>query len=492
MVNDTLVLDIVANDMASSKISNIENNIKKFGSVISSITTNIASLMSLNDAFDKIEKKTIALKENELALAKQQETINKLIAEGKEGTSEYSFALEKLNILQSEHALKLSELKDAQTSANLQLITFASSISTTLLTSLTSVTSAVKAFHVASLTAFVTSPIGLAIVGISTAIGILAFNVGGLRDKLFQALEGFISWLKTIPILNGIIEALTNLLRNIGLIKEESSEASSTFSSSFINVSNSLGQVEGSLERVKVKMEEISEIDPFKRLQEERIQEKIDKQFRDMKRKQELEFKIDILLDQAFKVKDNISIKAEIARELKKFKELGGELNVEQKIGLMKLGIDEDIFSDSARIERMRRILDISNKKPKEDEEKMKFTINEKISTPKLTKAMATLNEIHIENSISNLTSASYGFKDMAQYTKSILDNTKDITKTLNDQYKEMVNLVNIVKLGLSTLKQEIERLKISITSIERSRSSEVAIKNTSTNKASITTLKKY
>ncbi|MEM5809990.1 MAG: hypothetical protein QW156_03845 [Candidatus Aenigmatarchaeota archaeon] len=501
MTTDKLVLDIVANDLASSKISNIESNIKKFGATMASITANISSFMSLNDAFDKIEKKAISVKEQELALAKQQELINKLMLEGKEGTNEYSHAIEKLNIMQREYNVKLDELQDAQNSANLQLVTFASTMATTVLTSLTSVTSAVKAFHMASSTAFVTSPIGIAIIGISTAIGVLAFNVGGLRDKLFSALEGFISWLKALPILGDILRAIEQLLRSIGLIKDESNSVASTFSTNMANMSASVMEVEGSLKKAKSEMEEMKEIDPFEKIKAEKIQEKIDREFRESKRRQELEFKIDILLDQALKTKDNFNFKSELLRELKKFHDLGGQLSIEQKIGLVKLGIDENIFSESSRLERAKKILEAS-KKPKEEikeeikEETIKpLTIKEPLSRTSKSEA----NMVHLENAISNLTSTSIGFKDMALYTKNILSDTKVSTNHLKelvnvekDYNKELLNLLNVVKQGFLSLREEIFRLQASVTAMSKVRSSEVAIKNITTNKATITTLKKY
>lgn len=498
MATDKLILDIVANDLASSKIANIESNVKKFGATMASITANISSIMSLTDAFDKIEKKAISVKEHELALAKQQELVNKLIAEGKEGTSEYSHAIEKLNIMQREYNVKLDELQDAQASANLQLVTFASTMVTTVLTSLTSVTSAVKAFHVASLTAFVTSPVGMAVIGISTAIGILAFNVGGLRDKLFQALEGFISWLKTLPILGDILRAIEQLLRSIGLIKEESNSVASTFGTNMANMSTSAMEVEGSLRQVKSGMLEMKEIDPFEKAKSERLQEKIDREFREMKKRQELEFKIDILLDQTLKSKGNMAFKSELVRELKKYLDLGGSLNIEQKVGLAKLGIDESIFSESSRLERVKRINDILNKKPKDEIKEDLFKPSLEITpTSKVSKSEA--NIVHLENAISNLVSSSQGFKDMALYTKNILNDTKVSTNHLKelvsvekDYNKELLNLLNVVKIGFVSLREEIFRLQASVTAMSRVRSSEVAIKNTTTNKATITTLKKY
>lgn len=72
---------------------------------------------------------------------------------------------------------------------------FASLIYKESTVSLGALTVVTHQYRLASLAAFVTSPVGIALVAVAALVGLLAFNVGGLRDKMFELGDAILAFL---------------------------------------------------------------------------------------------------------------------------------------------------------------------------------------------------------------------------------------------------------------------------------------------------------
>jgi len=73
-------------------------------------------------------------------------------------------------------------------------------------------------YRLASLAAFVTSPVGIAILAISTLVLALAFNVGGLRDRLFELGDAIMAFLDLHfrPLADAIRWFIDNVAKPLG------------------------------------------------------------------------------------------------------------------------------------------------------------------------------------------------------------------------------------------------------------------------------------
>jgi hypothetical protein len=125
---------------------------------------------------------------------------------------------EKIRLKQEQIEQQTNDLKQAQQQLSLTYISTSASM-VTAITSLgsgfSSLAGVIGGVNKMAMLTFVSSPWGLAITGIATAVGILVFNVGGLRDALFETLKQFYEWLKTLPVLGFWLQSIENLIKEI-------------------------------------------------------------------------------------------------------------------------------------------------------------------------------------------------------------------------------------------------------------------------------------
>ncbi|GIU71571.1 MAG: hypothetical protein KatS3mg003_1050 [Candidatus Nitrosocaldaceae archaeon] len=268
MANAEVLVKLIAKDEASNKINesitkinqklestntsttNLESRTQRLKSAFNGLssslksnalglTTVASSALSLYNAYDNlgsqeiaVQKVADALEAKKVALARAQEKVNKLVQEGKTNTAEYQIALEDLRVkeqqvktAEDDLADKMDDLSRAKLQFALSVIpTVVSSIgtlngvlgSTGLTGALSKIPSMLNAVKIASISAFITNPVGLALIGISALVTALVFNIGGLRDAFINAGKTIWDFIKTyLSPLASIIEGIAGFFGQI-------------------------------------------------------------------------------------------------------------------------------------------------------------------------------------------------------------------------------------------------------------------------------------
>jgi len=172
-----------------------------------------ASAFSLVQGFTGVQTKMIDIRKINLDVEKSQANVNKMIKEGKQGTQEYSFALEDLKIKQQEQKIKNDELNNTYVQMGFSLVTMASTTIPLVISALGSLKSArlgsaaatgvaaganvgftaslvsTTAAVWANTVALLSNPIfaAAAAASIAAAVLLISTNTWGLRDSLFGA-----------------------------------------------------------------------------------------------------------------------------------------------------------------------------------------------------------------------------------------------------------------------------------------------------------------
>jgi hypothetical protein len=212
---EQVIIDVQAQDNASSKLNSIGQSITKLVNLSSSITALGASFLTLTNITDSVQKKQLALEKSTVSLKMLYTDLAIAMKKYGQDSIQVQEIQEKIRLKQEQIEQQTNDLKQAQQQLSLTYI----STSASMVTALTSLGSGFSGLagvignvnKMAMLT-FVSSPWGLAISGIATAIGVLVFNVGGLRDALFETLKQFYEWLKTLPILGFWLESIEKLI----------------------------------------------------------------------------------------------------------------------------------------------------------------------------------------------------------------------------------------------------------------------------------------
>lgn len=166
-----------ANEKVSQSIQRVERNYLQAGAAFAAVG---ASVVGFATSLDNLEKA-------QLKVDIAQKRVNDLVARGKAGTEEYRIAQEKLRLAQD-------NLNDSYTNF---IAGIGPQIFSTIfglqagfkalgITSVSQLIPAIKGVGTALKTTFITNPVGIAILAITTVIGLLVFNVGGLRDKIVE------------------------------------------------------------------------------------------------------------------------------------------------------------------------------------------------------------------------------------------------------------------------------------------------------------------
>jgi hypothetical protein len=202
-----------------------------------------SSFLTLTNATDSVEKKQLALEKTSVSLKGLYKDLAEATAKYGQDSEQVAEIQEKIKIKEEQLAQQTSDLKQAQQQLSLTYISTTASMinsvmalssgfgtlirgagavesafgglknSTMLLGSgMNQLSGLMQVVNKTAILTFVSSPWGLAITGISIAIGALILNVGGLRDALFNALQVVGEWLKNLPILGDLIKGVTSLI----------------------------------------------------------------------------------------------------------------------------------------------------------------------------------------------------------------------------------------------------------------------------------------
>jgi hypothetical protein len=213
--NPSVVIGVAATDTASKVLDNVdckvailstdvertgdkvETSTKKMSAtstahwaqMATSVATLGAGLVSFATSFDTLEKAQVRAQQANLTYQKAQAHLEELQRSGKASADDIARAQQAVSIASDKARLAQDAQSDTYTNflANvpLQMISFGTS-AITMLTSMQGATGALSTamgvFRSASIMAFITNPVGIAIIGITTLVALLVFNVGGLRD----------------------------------------------------------------------------------------------------------------------------------------------------------------------------------------------------------------------------------------------------------------------------------------------------------------------
>lgn len=209
-----------------SKWGQIKDNIKAHGVDIAvGIASLSAGVVSFATSFDVLEKAQLATDKAQLALTRSQEHLEKLQSSGKATAEQLAIAQEQVRLNTEKVALSQDAQNDTYMNflANIpsQIISMGmgvSSVFTAITSSTISSTLAMHGFRLASIAAFITNPVGIAIIGISALVAALVFNIGGLRDMVFKLGDAIMDFLDAHfkPLADAIRWFLDNVAKPLG------------------------------------------------------------------------------------------------------------------------------------------------------------------------------------------------------------------------------------------------------------------------------------
>lgn len=210
-----------------SKTSIMSAQVKQnFGQIATSAASLAAGLTSFAFSFGSIEKAQLSAQSAQLQYEKSLDRLSRLQASGK-ATSE------QLTLAQQEVALNSAKLAEAQDNVSeaytqflaqipAQVISFGHGFSGILQNisgkSIPQLISGLKTLNLTMISTFVTSPVGIAIVGVTSLIVILATNVGGLRDRIFELGAAILEFLDRHfkPLADAIRWFIDNVAKPLG------------------------------------------------------------------------------------------------------------------------------------------------------------------------------------------------------------------------------------------------------------------------------------
>jgi hypothetical protein len=283
-------------DQLAGKVQNVgtkgEEAAKKTSSFTSTlkssalgITATASAATSLYFQYDNLEKGQARVHKEELGLSKAREAataaqnnLNKLVAQGVTGGAEYEAALLNLQQAQSKEEIKLKDLSIAQGDFSQSQLQFALGVVPTAFSAVTSLTGVMDSLKKAKLLNAVASgaeaaaeggsrlakiasipttfaataatqgygmaikgamlalgPIGWALMGVTTVMGLFATNAFGVRDAINQAGKAIGD---AFPLMRPMLEGLTSLAKMVFPESEKASEdAAKTISAASFSAS---------------------------------------------------------------------------------------------------------------------------------------------------------------------------------------------------------------------------------------------------------------
>ena len=199
-----------ANEKVSQSVQKVERNYLQAGAAFTAVGASVAGFVTSLDNLERAQLKV------DIA----QKHVNDLIARGKAGTEEYRIAQEKLRL--------------AQDNLNDTYVNFIAGIGPQMfsiifglqagfkalgVTSVSQLIPAIRGVGTALKATFITNPVGIAILGITTVIGLLVFNVGGLRDKIVALGNQILSFIDAhLKPLADAIRFIIDLFKPLGEI----------------------------------------------------------------------------------------------------------------------------------------------------------------------------------------------------------------------------------------------------------------------------------
>ena len=213
-------------DKTISKFSQMKTNIKAHAAEIATgIASTTAGMISFATSFSVLERSQLTADKAQLSYQRSLKTLNDLQASGKATSEQLAIATEAVR-LNAEKA-DLAQQHQSDTYMNfmanipMQMISMGTGISA-MFTAITGESLAASLgldeFKIASISAFITNPVGLAIIGITTLILLLVFNVGGLRDMVFKLGDAILDFLDAHfkPLADAIRWFLDNVAKPLG------------------------------------------------------------------------------------------------------------------------------------------------------------------------------------------------------------------------------------------------------------------------------------
>lgn len=234
-------------ETSGSKLTSVGQKLKANWQDLATTAAGLgAGVVGFATSFGTLEKAQLSADQAQLTYAKSVERLNDLMQSGKASTQDIANAQETVR-------LNTEKLKQAQDNVNdtyanflanvpSQLMSFGvaansifsmlkaqqiSTAATSVATSATysgalagmnastvATTGALHGFRLASILAFVTNPAGAAIIGVTTLVTLLAFNVGGLRDRVAELGQAIMRFLDEHfkPLADGIRWFIDNVI----------------------------------------------------------------------------------------------------------------------------------------------------------------------------------------------------------------------------------------------------------------------------------------
>jgi uncharacterized phage infection (PIP) family protein YhgE len=234
---------------ASDKVNTATNNIKtNWASLAEKATGMVAGVVGFATSFDVLERAQVKSDQANLTLQKSQEALEKLQNSGKATAQELADAQEKVSINQDKANLAQGHASDTYMNflANVpaQLLSFGTSAIAMhgMLAANTSLTTAAtEAFRIESIMAFITNPVGLAIIGITTLVALLYFNVGGLRDMVYAVGQAIYDFITTkLGPLSDMLRGLIGWVSSLTGAKQQDKKAADDLAESHAELSKTI------------------------------------------------------------------------------------------------------------------------------------------------------------------------------------------------------------------------------------------------------------
>jgi len=291
MSSQNIVMIITAENRAGQTLQQVREQVDQttqkvqinFKDVALGASSATAGIVSFATSFSSIDKAALQARRAQTAyeaslvtVDQAQKRVNDLINKGRQGTTEYDIAVQQLAVAQQRVTDAADKAKLAQDAYNDRVLNFAAGIAPQMIsitfgiqkvmdglkfnfTDLSIVMQqrlipAITNVRVASIAAFITNPVGLAIIGITTLVTLLVFNVGGLRDAIvdlgrrifefiqqhLKPLADLLSWLN-----DSVVQPLA---RTLGITAVESTNKASNAFNNFEQETIQLGHGLGALE----------------------------------------------------------------------------------------------------------------------------------------------------------------------------------------------------------------------------------------------------
>jgi len=265
---------------SGSRVNAVFNALASRGAMLTTSMIGLSgSLMGLYNAYDAIaatEARVMKIEASYLSMIRARDMaqlrLNKLIEQGKQGTEEYAIAekaLEeytmKVQAAQIRYEDSLDEVAKAKIRLYMAIVPTAMMTISTFTNALRGTTLATRALNLAHRTlsvTFLTSPIGLVMMGLAaTAIGLYTAwknNWFGIRDIVKQVGEWFLGVYDTYfkPWLQPLIDTLQGIGRAIGLGVPEAKASMEDLSMPIQDVRETIASLDSEIASLKQTMED--------------------------------------------------------------------------------------------------------------------------------------------------------------------------------------------------------------------------------------------